>query len=60
MYGLTIAQKPSIFTVPSGACYLKPLKELTERGETPAEQLLRKFHGPWGGSVDPVYTEYAY
>jgi glutamate--cysteine ligase len=40
--------------------YLKPLEELTERGETPAEELLRKFHGPWGGSVDPVYTEYAY
>ena len=40
--------------------YLKPLEETTERGETPAEELLRKFHGPWGGSVDPVYTEYAY
>jgi len=40
--------------------YLKPLEELTERGETPAQELLRKFHGPWGGSVDPVYTEYAY
>ena len=40
--------------------YLKPLEELAERGETPAEELLRKFHGPWGGSVDPVYTEYAY
>jgi len=40
--------------------YLKPLEELTERGETPAEELLRKFHGPWGGSVNPVFTEYAY
>ncbi len=40
--------------------YLKPLEESAERGETPAEELLRKFHGPWGGSVDPVYTEYAY
>jgi glutamate--cysteine ligase len=40
--------------------YLKPLEELTERGETPAQELLRKFHGPWGGSVDPVFTEYAY
>ena len=27
---------------------------------TPAEELLEKFHGPWGGSVDPVYKEYAY
>jgi glutamate--cysteine ligase len=40
--------------------YLKPLEETAERGETPAEELLRKFHGPWGGSVDPAFTEYAY
>jgi glutamate--cysteine ligase len=40
--------------------YLKPLEDSAERGETPAEELLRKYHGPWGGSVDPAYTEYAY
>jgi glutamate--cysteine ligase len=40
--------------------YLKPLDEFAERGETPAEELLRKFHGPWGGVVDPVFAEYAY
>jgi glutamate--cysteine ligase len=40
--------------------YLKPLDALVERGETPAEELLRKFYGPWGGVVDPVFTEYAY
>jgi glutamate--cysteine ligase len=40
--------------------YLKPLDECAERGETPAEELLRKFHGPWGGSVDPAFDEYAY
>jgi len=40
--------------------YLKPLEETAERGETPAEELLRKFHGPWGGSVNSVFTEYAY
>jgi glutamate--cysteine ligase len=40
--------------------YLKPLEELTELGETPAEELLRKFYGEWGGSVDPVFKEYAY
>ncbi len=40
--------------------YLKPLEELAERGETAAEEMLRKFHGPWAGSVDPIYTEYAY
>ncbi len=40
--------------------YLLPVEELVDRGETAAEELLRKFHGPWNGSVDPVYTEYAY
>jgi glutamate--cysteine ligase len=40
--------------------YLEPLEEIVRRGKTPAEELLEKFHGPWGGSVDPVYLEYAY
>ncbi len=31
-----------------------------EAGRTPAERLLEKFNGPWGGSVDPAYTEYAF
>jgi glutamate--cysteine ligase len=40
--------------------YLKPLEELADLSETPAEELLRKFYGEWGGSVDPVFQEYAY
>jgi glutamate--cysteine ligase len=40
--------------------YLRPIQEFVARGITPAEELLEKFHGPWGGSVDPVYREYAY
>jgi glutamate--cysteine ligase len=30
------------------------------RGITPAEELLAKYHGAWGGSVEPVFEEYAY
>ncbi len=37
--------------------YLGPLQELVARGITPAEELLEKFHGPWGGSVEPVFSE---
>jgi gamma-glutamylcysteine synthetase len=33
---------------------------MVERGETAAEELLRKYHGPWAGAVDRVYEEYAY
>ena len=40
--------------------YLGPLDDFVERGRTQAEELLEKFHGPWGGSVDPVFKEYAY
>ncbi len=40
--------------------YLEPIEDFVERGITPAEELLEKFHGPWGGSVEPVFTEYAY
>jgi glutamate--cysteine ligase len=40
--------------------YLQPLQEGVARGLTPAEELLEKFHGPWNGSVEPVFTEYAY
>jgi glutamate--cysteine ligase len=40
--------------------YLEPLGDSATAGRTPAEELLEKFHGDWGGSVAPVYTEYAY
>jgi glutamate--cysteine ligase len=40
--------------------YLRPLEEVVARGTTPAEAMLAKYRGAWGGSVDPVYDEYAY
>jgi glutamate--cysteine ligase len=40
--------------------YLRPLEESVERGITPAEELLAKYRGPWNGSVEPVFDEYAY
>jgi len=40
--------------------YLRPIQEFVARGITPAEALLEKFHGPWKGSVDQIYKEYAY
>ena len=40
--------------------YLAALDEFVARGVTPAEELLEKFHGPWGRSVEPVFAEYAY
>jgi glutamate--cysteine ligase len=40
--------------------YLEVLEDRTARGTTAAQELLAKYHGPWGGSVDPIYTEDAY
>ena len=40
--------------------YLGQIEEYGARGITPAEELLEKFHGPWGHSVEPVFKEYAY
>jgi glutamate--cysteine ligase len=40
--------------------YLRVLQESVNRGMTPAEELLEKFHGPWNGSIDPIFFEYAY
>jgi glutamate--cysteine ligase len=40
--------------------YIETLEAIVARGRTPAEELLDKFNGPWNGSVDPVFQEYAY
>jgi glutamate--cysteine ligase len=40
--------------------YLRPIQEYVARAITPADELLEKFHGPWGGSVEPAFKEYAY
>jgi glutamate--cysteine ligase len=40
--------------------FLQPLIEIVEANQTPAERKLELFHGAWGGSVDPVFREFAY
>jgi glutamate--cysteine ligase len=40
--------------------YLDVLEDRVTRGTTAAQELLEKYHGPWGGSVDPIYTDEAY
>ena len=40
--------------------HLEPLERILESGRTPAEEMLEKFNGPWGGSVEPAYEEYAF
>ena len=40
--------------------FLAPLDDCVARGKVPAQDLIAKFDGPWGGSVDPVFSELAY
>jgi glutamate--cysteine ligase len=40
--------------------YLELLQRTAESGKTPAEIKLDRFHNAWGGSVDPVFSEFAY
>ena len=40
--------------------HLEPLDRILVTGRTPAEEMLEKFHGPWQGSVEPAYEEYAF
>ena len=40
--------------------YLSELEEIAASGITPAERLLERYHGPWGGDVRKMYAEFAY
>jgi glutamate--cysteine ligase len=42
------------------AVFLEPLVEFALANETPAERKLALYHSQWGGSVDPVFSEFAY
>ncbi|MBU6266577.1 MAG: glutamate--cysteine ligase [Sphingomonadales bacterium] len=37
--------------------YLTPLDEIVAEGKVPAQRLLERFHGEWGGDVGRVYGE---
>ncbi len=45
---------------PNETGFLDALDEIVETGRTPAEDLLARYHGPWNGSVDPVFRDFAY
>ncbi len=39
--------------------YLVPLQEILASGQTLAQRLEARYRGPWGGKVEPVFTELA-
>jgi glutamate--cysteine ligase len=40
--------------------HLAYAEEIVSSGRTAAERLLERYHGPWGGSVRPAFTECAF
>jgi len=40
--------------------FLAPLMEIAESGLSPADRKLALFEHEWGGSVDPLYEQFAY
>ena len=46
--------------VPDETHFLNALKDSIETGQTPADELLGKYHGEWGGDLSRIYDAYAY
>jgi len=44
----------------SETLFLDDLDEIVRTGRTRAEDLIDRFNGEWGGSIEPVFTECAY
>ncbi len=40
--------------------FLSILDDIADSGDTPAEVKLALYHGRWQGSVDPIFSEFAY
>jgi glutamate--cysteine ligase len=46
--------------LPDETHFLNTLKESVESGEVPADELLRRYRGDWGGDLSRIYGEYSY
>jgi glutamate--cysteine ligase len=46
--------------LPDETHFLNALKDSVASGETPADELLARYHGDWQGDLDRVFAEYSY
>jgi glutamate--cysteine ligase len=46
--------------IPDETHFLNTLKESVETGRVPADELLERYHGDWGGDLDRIYADYSY
>ena len=40
--------------------FLNPLREIVASGKSPADRLLDRYHGEWGGDISKVYAELSF
>jgi glutamate--cysteine ligase len=40
--------------------FLEPVEWILREGMSPAQEMLARYEGPWGGDVTPMFTEYAF
>ena len=46
--------------LPDETHFLDTLRESVESGQTPADELLARYHGEWQGDLGRIYAEYSY
>ncbi len=46
--------------IPDETHFLNALLEICDTGQTPADELLGKYHGDWAGDLSRIYYEYSY
>jgi glutamate--cysteine ligase len=46
--------------IPDETHFLNALQESVETGQVPADELLARYHGDWGGRLEPIFADYAY
>ncbi|MCL4675893.1 MAG: glutamate--cysteine ligase [Pararhodobacter sp.] len=46
--------------VPDETHFLNALRDSVETGQTPADELLARYHGNWNGDLTRIYGEYSY
>ncbi|SEA71988.1 glutamate--cysteine ligase [Rubrimonas cliftonensis] len=58
-HGLTARAQAFVFDADESH-FLNALRETVDRGETLADELLRRYDADWGGDLDRIYAEYSY
>nr|WP_309503974.1 glutamate--cysteine ligase [uncultured Roseovarius sp.] len=46
--------------IPDETHFLNALRESIESGQVPADELLARYHGEWGGDLSRIYEEFSY